>query len=146
MHPLASPRFEAIADDFAFLDDWEDRYRYVIELGRAMPAMDAALKVPATKVDGCASQVWIQPRISGEGAAARFDFEGDSDALIVRGLIAVLHALYSGLDPRAVLAVDAPAELGRLGLDQHLSSQRSNGLRAMVTRIRLLADSTLAQA
>ncbi|HVH03640.1 MAG TPA: SufE family protein [Amaricoccus sp.] len=143
---MATERFEAIADDFAFLDDWEDRYRYVIELGRAMPPLDDALRVPATKVDGCASQVWIVPRVSGEGAAARFDFDGDSDALIVRGLIAVLHALYAGLAPAAVMAVDAPAELARLDLDQHLSSQRSNGLRAMLARIRALAGSTLARA
>jgi cysteine desulfuration protein SufE len=143
---MATERFEEIAADFAFLDDWEDRYRYVIELGRTMPPLDEALRVPATKVEGCASQVWIVSRLEGEGAAARFDFDGDSDALIVRGLIAVLHALYSGLNPEAVLAVDAPAELGRLGLDQHLSSQRSNGLRAMVARIRAIAQSTLAQA
>jgi len=136
---MASARFEAIADDFAFLDDWEDRYRYVIELGRGMAPLDDALKVPATKVEGCASQVWIVPRIDGEGAAARFDFEGDSDAVIVRGLIAVLHALYGGLGPREVLGVDAPAELARLDLAGHLSSQRSNGLRAMVGRIRALA-------
>ena len=97
-------------------------------------------------MDGCASQVWIQPRIEGEGGSARFDFEGDSDAMIVRGLIAVLHALYSGLHPEAVVAVDAPGELARLGLDQHLSSQRSNGLRAMVGRIRAIAQSALAQA
>jgi cysteine desulfuration protein SufE len=90
--------------------------------------------------------VWIVPRLEGEGAAARFDFDGDSDAMIVRGLIAVLHALYAGLAPAGVLAVDAAAELGRLGLDQHLSSQRSNGLRAMVGRIRAIAQSTLAQA
>jgi cysteine desulfuration protein SufE len=143
---LATERFEAIADDFAFLDDWEDRYRYVIELGRAMAPLDPVLKVPATKVEGCASQVWIVPRIDGEGVAARFDFDGDSDAMIVRGLIAVLHALYAGLDPRGVVAVDAQAELGRLGLDQHLSSQRSNGLRAMVSRIRAIAQTALAQA
>jgi cysteine desulfuration protein SufE len=143
---LASARFEAIADDFALLDDWEDRYRYVIELGRAMPPLEDALKVPATKVEGCASQVWIVPRIEGEGAAARFDFRGESDALIVRGLIAVLHALYSGLHPEAVVGVDAPAELARLDLDQHLSSQRSNGLRSMVARIRALAGTTLARA
>jgi cysteine desulfuration protein SufE len=143
---LASARFEEIADDFALLDDWEDRYRYVIELGRAMPPLEDALKVPATKVEGCASQVWIVPRIESEGAAARFDFRGDSDALIVRGLIAVLHALYSGLHPEAVVRVDAPAELARLDLDQHLSSQRSNGLRSMVARIRALAGSTLASA
>ena len=122
---MASARFEEIADDFAFLDDWEDRYRYVIELGRAMPPLEDALKVPATKVEGCASQVWIMPVIEGDGAAARFDFRGDSDALIVRGLIAVLHALYAGLHPEAVVAVDAPAELARLDLDQHLSSQRA---------------------
>jgi cysteine desulfuration protein SufE len=143
---LATERFEAIAADFEFLDEWEDRYRYVIELGRAMPPFEEALRVPATKVDGCASQVWIAPRIEGEGAAARFDFVGDSDALIVRGLIAVLHALYGGLHPEAVVAVDAASELRRLGLDQHLSSQRSNGLRSMVARIRGIAQSALAQA
>jgi cysteine desulfuration protein SufE len=143
---LASARFEEIADDFVLLDDWEDRYRYVIELGRAMPPLEDAFKVPATKVEGCASQVWIVPTVEGEGAAARFDFRGESDALIVRGLIAVLHALYSGLHPEAVVRVDAPAELARLDLDQHLSSQRSNGLRAMVARIRALAESTLARA
>jgi cysteine desulfuration protein SufE len=143
---VATDRFEEIADDFALLDDWEDRYRYVIELGRAMPPLDDALKVPATKVEGCASQVWIVPRLEGEGAAARFDFDGESDAMIVRGLIAVLHALYAGLDPRAVVAVDAPAELARLGLEQHLSSQRSNGLKAMVGRIRAIAQTALAQA
>ena len=143
---MATARFEEIADDFAFLDDWEDRYRYVIELGKAMPPLDAALRTVATKVEGCASQVWIVPRLTGEGGAARFDFDGESDAMIVRGLIAVLHALYAGLDPQAVLAVDAPAELGRLGLEQHLSSQRSNGLRAMVGRIRAIAQTALARA
>ena len=132
---MATPAFEDIADTFAFLDDWEERYRHVIELGRAMPPMDPALQVPATKVEGCASQVWILPRIED----GRFDFQGDSDALIVRGLIAVLHALYSGIPVTEVAAIDAHAELGRLGLDSHLSAQRSNGLRAMVERIRVLA-------
>jgi cysteine desulfuration protein SufE len=136
---MGSPAFEEIADTFAFLDDWEDRYRHVIELGKAMPALDAALRVPATKVDGCASQVWIVPRIEGQGAGARFDFQGDSDAMIVRGLIAILHALYGGLAVAEVARVDAAAELGRLGLTGHLSSQRSNGLRAMVARIRSVA-------
>jgi len=143
---VATPRFEAIADDFAFLDDWEDRYRYVIELGRKMPPLDEALRTPATKVEGCASQVWLAPTLAGDGADARFDFMGDSDALIVRGLIAVLHALYSGLDPRGVLGVDTAAELGRLGLDQHLSAQRSNGVRAMVGRLRAMAEAALARA
>ena len=143
---MATERFEDIAADFELLDDWEDRYRYVIELGRAMPPLDSALRVPATRVEGCASQVWLVPRLEGEGAAARFDFSGDSDAMIVRGLIAVLHALYAGLGPAAVLAVDAPGELGRLGLDQHLSSQRSNGLRSMVRRIRAIAQTALERA
>ena len=133
---MATAAFEDIADTFEFLDDWEDRYRHVIELGRAMPALDAAFRVPATKVDGCASQVWIRPQIAGQGATARFDFAGDSDAMIVRGLIAILHALYAGLSVTEVGQVDAAAELARLGLNEHLSSQRSNGVRAMVTRIR----------
>lgn len=132
---MATPTFEDIAETFDFLDDWEERYRHVIELGKAMPGMDPVLQVPATKVDGCASQVWIMPRIS-EG---RFDFQGDSDALIVRGLIAILHAMYSGVAIDQVCDIDATAELRRLGLEEHLSAQRSNGLRAMVERIRLLA-------
>ena len=141
---MARPAFEEIADTVEFLDDWEDRYRHVIELGRAMPELDESLRVPATKVQGCASQVWIVPRIDGQGPGARFDFQGDSDAMIVRGLIAVLHALYSGLTVEEVGLVDAPAELARLGLDQHLSSQRSNGLRAMVGRIRATAEEAAA--
>ena len=139
---MASAAFEEIAETFEFLDDWEDRYRHVIELGKAMPALEEAFRVPATKVECCASQVWLLPRIEGQGPDARFDFQGESDAMIVRGLIAILHALYSGLTARAVLAVDAGAELGRLGLNEHLSSQRSNGLRAMVERIRKLAAET----
>ncbi|MCB2135498.1 MAG: SufE family protein [Rhodobacteraceae bacterium] len=141
---MASPAFEDIADTFDFLDDWEDRYRHVIELGKAMAPLDDAFKVPATKVDGCASQVWLLPRIEGQGPTARFDFQGDSDAMIVRGLIAILHALYSGLAVADVARVDAGAELARLGLDEHLSSQRSNGLRAMVERIRKLGAEAAA--
>lgn len=136
---MATERFEEIADTFEFLDDWEDRYRHVIDMGKAMPPLDEALRVPATKVDGCASQVWLYPQIEGSGPEARFDFQGESDAMIVRGLIAVLHALYGGVSAREVLAVDAPAELARLGLHDHLSAQRSNGVRAMVERIRKLA-------
>ena len=132
---MATPAFEEIAETFEFLDDWEDRYRHVIELGKAMPALDDSFKVPALKVDGCASQVWLRPVIEG----GRFDFQGESDAMIVRGLIAVLHALYSGLTLAEVGQVDAVAELGRLGLNEHLSAQRSNGVRAMVERIRKVA-------
>lgn len=129
---MAAAAFEDIAETLEFLDDWEDRYRHVIELGKAMPPLDESFRVPAYKVDGCASQVWLRP-VPSEG---RFDFQGESDAMIVRGLIAILHALYAGLTPAEVLKVDAAAELGRLGLNDHLSAQRSNGLRAMVERIR----------
>lgn len=129
---MASAAFEEIVEDFEFLDDWEDRYRHVIELGKAMNGLDAALQVPATKVDGCASQVWLHPVIE-DGV---FRFEGDSDAMIVRGLIAVLHALYNDLPLAEVAKVDARTEFGRLGLNDHLSAQRSNGLRAMIERIR----------
>jgi cysteine desulfuration protein SufE len=141
---MATPAFEEIAETFEFLDDWEDRYRHVIELGRAMPPLDEAFRVPATKVLGCASQVWILPRVEGQGPGAVFDFQGESDALIVRGLVAVLHALYAGLTVAEVLKVDAPAELGRLGLAEHLSAQRSNGVRAMVERIRSVAAAASA--
>ena len=136
---MATPAFEDIADTFAFLDDWEDRYRHVIELGKAMPPFDDAFRVPALKVNGCASQVWLRPMIEGHGPAARFTFQGDSDAMIVRGLIAVLHALYDGLPVAEVAHIDAVAELKRLNLEENLSSQRSNGLRAMIARIRSLA-------
>ncbi|PTV97637.1 cysteine desulfuration protein SufE [Rhodobacter aestuarii] len=141
---MASPAFEEIAETFDFLDDWEDRYRHVIEMGKALPPLDEALKVPATKVEGCASQVWLMPRIEGTGPQAVFDFEGASDAMIVQGLIALLHTLYSGLTVTEVGAVDAKAEMGRLGLDAHLSAQRSNGLAAMVERIRKLAAEAAA--
>jgi cysteine desulfuration protein SufE len=137
---MATPAFEDLAETFAFLDDWEDRYRHVIELGRAMPPLAEEFRVPALKVDGCASQVWLRPVVEG----GRFDFQGDSDAMIVRGLIAVLHALYAGLPVAEIARVDAPAELGRLGLNEHLSSQRSNGLRAMVERIRRVAAEAAA--
>ena len=129
---MATPAFEEIVEDFEFLDDWEDRYRHVIDMGKAMPPLEEALRVPATKVDGCASQVWLVPQIN-DGV---FTFRGESDAMIVRGLIAVLRTLYNEQLVADVLAIDAGAELGRLGLNDHLSAQRSNGLRAMVERIR----------
>lgn len=132
---MASAAFEDIAETFDFLDDWEDRYRHVIELGKAMPPLEEVWKVPAYKVTGCASQVWIVPEIAG----GRFHFRGDSDAMIVRGLIAVLHALYDGLTLAEVGRVDAAAELRRLGLEDNLSAQRSNGLRSMIQRIRAVA-------
>ncbi|MCJ7872092.1 SufE family protein [Phaeobacter sp. J2-8] len=129
---MASAAFEEIVEDFEFLEDWEDRYRHVIEMGRAMTPLDDALKVPATKVDGCASQVWLHTRPE-DGV---FQFDGDSDAMIVRGLIAVLRALYNGVALADVAAIDAAGEFARLGLQDNLSAQRSNGLRAMIQRIR----------
>ena len=129
---MAQEAFEEVVEDFEFLEDWEDRYRMVIEMGKAMEPMPDALKVPATKVEGCASQVWLH--IAPEDG--RFHFQGDSDAMIVKGLIALLHRLYDGLPEGQVAAVDARGELGRLGLHDHLSAQRSNGLRAMIERIR----------
>ena len=129
---MANPAFEDLVETFEFLDDWEDRYRHVIDMGKAMPPLEEALRVPATKVDGCASQVWLVPQIN-DGV---FTFRGESDAMIVRGLIAVLRTLYNEQLVADVLAIDAGAELGRLGLNDHLSAQRSNGLRAMVERIR----------
>jgi len=132
---MATAAFEEITEDFEFLDDWEDRYRHVIDMGKAMEPLDDALKVPSTKVDGCASQVWLHPKVEN----GVFSFRGDSDAMIVRGLIAVLAALYNGVPVQQVGVIDAHAELGRLGLNDHLSAQRSNGLRAMIERIRDVA-------
>ena len=123
---------QSILDDFAVIDDWDERYRYIIELGRKMPPFPEAERTDAVKVRGCASQVWlISKRENG-----RLTFVGDSDAHIVRGLIAILLALYNGKTPNEILGVDAKAVLSQLGLDTHLSQQRSNGLTAMVERIR----------
>jgi len=132
---MATATFEQIVEDFEFLDDWETRYAHVIDLGRAMDPLEDALKVPATKVEGCASQVWLMPEIKDD----RFRFRGDSDALIVRGIIAVLAALYNDVPVQEVPKIDARAELGRLSLEEHLSAQRSNGLKAMIGRINKLA-------
>lgn len=136
---MARPEFEEIAETFDYLEDWEDRYRHVIDMGKAMAPLEDSMRIPATKVHGCASQVWIVPVIEGQGPNAVFSFRGDSDAMIVRGLIAVLRALYSGLTVSEILKVDAAAELARLDLHDHLTAQRSNGLRSMVERIRGLA-------
>ena len=141
---MAQDAFEEIAETFEFLEDWEDRYRHVIDLGKAMPDLSEGERVPATKVDGCASQVWLVPEIDGNGPTAIFRFRGESDAMIVRGLIAVLIALYDGLPVSDVLKVDPISEFGRLGLNDHLSAQRSNGLRAMIQRIQDIARAASA--
>ena len=137
---MASQQFDEIAENFELFDDWEDRYRYVIDLGKDMPELADTEKVPAHKVEGCASQVWLVPDLERDGAEPRLVFRGDSDAMIVRGLIALLIALYSGRPVSEIRESDAQAEFARLGLDDALSAQRSNGLRAMVARIKELAN------
>ena len=128
---MANSEFEQIVDDFDFLDDWEDKYRYVIEEGKKMPALDESFKVDGNKVNGCASQVWLQFSVSDT-----LYFDGDSDAIIVKGLIAVLRKLYNGTPMNQIKSISASENLKRLGLDDHLSTQRSNGVKAMVERIK----------
>jgi cysteine desulfuration protein SufE len=123
---------DEIADAFAFIDDWEERYRYVIELGRELPPFPDALRTTATKVEGCVSQVWLA---TGE-RDGRLTLLGDSDAMIVKGLVAILLAFYGGRPVEAVAGLDAESFLRSLGLSEHLTPQRSNGLAAMVRRIR----------
>lgn len=126
-----------IIADFEFLDDWEDRYRYLIELGRQLEPFPEALRSEATKVRGCVSQVWLKTDLqTGDGGVPRLSFVGDSDAHIVRGLIALLVALYSGQRVDRILEIDAESVLESIGLREHLTPQRSNGLSAMVERIR----------
>jgi cysteine desulfuration protein SufE len=125
-----------IIDNFALLDDWDDRYRYVIELGRTLAPLPADLRNDANKVQGCASQVWLDRRIEPAAPEPILHWRGDSDAHIVRGLIALLLALYSGKPASEVLATDALGLFRGLGLSEHLTPQRSNGVRSMVERIR----------
>jgi len=133
---------DALVEDFGFLDDWEDRYRYVIELGKTLPELTPAEHNEATKVRGCASQVWLVSKLVGDGEK-RIVFRGDSDAHIVRGLIAILLRLYSGRTPQEIVDLDAEAVFHRIGLREHLTSQRSNGLSSMVARIRSDANAAL---
>ncbi len=127
---------EQITDDFAVIDEWDERYRYIIDLGRKMTPLPAGRRTDDVKVRGCASQVWLISHRETTDGTTRLTFEGDSDAMIVRGLIAILLALYSGKSPAQILGIDAKKTLSALGLDTHLSQQRSNGLFAMVERIR----------
>ncbi|GGD09262.1 SufE family protein [Aquisalinus flavus] len=128
--------FQTIADDIAFLDDWEERYKYIIDLGRTLEPLSEAEHSDANKVRGCASQVWL---VFDETEPDRITFRGDSDAHIVKGLIALLHGLYNGKSASDVLAIDAPAALGTIDLQDHITPQRSNGLTAMIARIRAAA-------
>ena len=127
---MANSEFEKIVDDFDFLEDWEDKYRYIIDEGKKMPALEETLKVDRNKVNGCASQVWLNFSISDT-----LHFDGDSDAIIVKGLIAILRKLYNGTPINEIKNISASSHLKRLGLDDHLSAQRSNGIKAMIERI-----------
>lgn len=138
----APTTIDELIENFAFLDDWEDRYRYVIELGKTLPALSPAEHNDVNKVRGCASQVWLVS----EPAGQRLVFRGDSDAHIVRGLIAILLALYSGRSAREIAETDPEKVFQRIGLRDHLTSQRSNGLSSMVARIRHDAEAALADA
>jgi cysteine desulfuration protein SufE len=139
---------ERILDDFGVLDSWDDRYRYVIELGRMLPPFPEAARTDVNKVQGCASQVWLvsetHPKKNGAGPVV--EFQGDSDAHIVKGLIAILFALYSGQPAKNIIDTDAIAVFDRLGLREHLTPQRSNGFRSMVERIRADARAALVRA
>jgi cysteine desulfuration protein SufE len=138
---------DEIIADFSLLTDWDDRYRYVIELGRSLAPLSAEAHNEANKVQGCASQVWLSTSVAPNGAGGPvLSFLGDSDAHIVRGLIAILFIIYSGKPAREILGTDAVALFERLGLREHLTPQRSNGFRAMVERIRSDAQAALGSA
>ena len=138
---------DEIIENFAVLDDWDDRYRYVIELGRMLAPLPDAVRTDTNKVQGCASQVWLGTSVAPDGAAGpTLSFVGDSDAHIVRGLIAILFALYSGKPARDIIDADAVALFEKLGLREHLTPQRSNGFRSMVERIKSDARTALAEA
>lgn len=137
---------DSLVEDFSLLDEYDDRIRYVIELGKTMPPLSDAERTDENKVRGCASQVWLVSETSRNGAADQpvLSFRGDSDAHIVRGLIAIVLAAYSGRKAGEIAAADPQALLARIGLRDHLTAQRSNGLNAMVARIRADAEAALA--
>tara|TARA_R110002020_G_scaffold87764_8_gene216076 strand:+ start:3170 stop:3595 length:426 start_codon:yes stop_codon:yes gene_type:complete len=128
--------FQDIADNLSFLDDWEDRLNYLIELGQALPPMPETDKTAENKVKGCVSNVWLVSQVDHSGAVPVLTFQGQSDAIITKGLVAVLLALYSGRPAAEIAATDAIAWFKKVGLSEHLGMQRSNGLVAMVNRIR----------
>ena len=137
--------FDEIIDNFALLEEWDDRYRYVIELGRGLSPLSEQDRIDRNKVQGCASQVWLATTVRPNGPhGPALTFRGDSDAHIVRGLIAILFAMFSGRAAQEILSADAIALFERLGLREHLTPQRSNGFRSMVERIRADARAALA--
>jgi cysteine desulfuration protein SufE len=137
---------DTMIENFAYLEEWDDRYRYLIELGKALPGLPPELQTDENKVQGCASQVWLvshadENGAEGQGPDTVLTFDGDSDAHIVRGLVAVVLAIYSGKTASAIATLDAIAVFDRIGLVEHLSSQRANGLRSMIRRIQSEAAS-----
>ena len=140
MNAIESPEFAEIVDCFEIIDDWDERYRYIIDLGRELPPLDPRDRIDANKVDGCVSQVWLALRVERNGGAPRLFFDGDSDAHITRGLIAIPRALYSGRTLSEIACIDVAGALGKLDLASHISRQRSNGLQAMVRQIRAIAE------
>jgi cysteine desulfuration protein SufE len=143
---VAFMTIDEISDNFSLLDEWEDRYRYIIELGRTLAPLPAEAHIDANKVQGCASQVWLTTAVQPNGSRGPIlTFRGDSDAHIVRGLIAILFALYSGKSARDILATDSSVLFERLGLREHLTPQRSNGLKSTVARIRAEAQTAFTQ-
>lgn len=137
------PAFDEISDNLGFLDDWEDRYKYLIELGQMLPPLDEALKTESNRVNGCVSQVWLVINEQAGDNGKALSFQGDSDAMIVKGLVAVLVALYTGQSPQNVSETDAIAIMDDLGLREHLTSQRTNGLVSMVQRIQAEAKARI---
>ncbi|MGE3247472.1 MAG: SufE family protein [Beijerinckiaceae bacterium] len=135
-----------IVEDFALIDDWEDRYRYVIELGRELEPLPPEAHNDVNKVRGCASQVWLETKVVSGANGKTLTFLGDSDAHIVRGLVYIVLALFSGKPPQEILDIDAQAVFAKLGLTEHLTPQRSNGVRSMVERIRADARNALENA
>ena len=140
---MADGSIDELKEDFALLDEWEDRYRYVIELGRLVPDLDEKERTPENKVQGCASQVWIASHVDKRGSEPIVSYTGDSDALIVKGLIAIVFKLFSGRPAPEILKTDAGSLLDELGLREHLTPQRSNGVASMITRIKRDAQAAL---
>ncbi len=127
---------DELSETFTLLDDWEERYKFIIDLGRKLEPLDAAEMIDANKVRGCMSQVWLVAQPMDDGTSNRLHFRADSDAHIVKGLIAILLVLFNDRTPAEIDAVDAEADMARLGLDQHISPNRRNGVTAMIQRIK----------
>jgi cysteine desulfuration protein SufE len=136
---------DELVESFAALGEWEERYRYLIDIGRKLPPLPEAERTEANKVRGCMSQVWLASTLQ-PGTPPRLELRGDSDAHIVKGLIALLFKLYAGRSPREILALDARSVFERLGLESHITMNRRNGFYAMVERIRALAENAAAAA